>query len=195
MNVCVTFPTNAIAAGTSAEEVSVLLCVAWRSRHGRLSYHDRNDCARVASCATTQWDAAVIHVIYQARDGVLTLRDQPESSLAPTPSPGATPHNPACRPFQTFIRESFGKWIFAPLRALVLLLCCPPFPLSFPLRSLLDVKQTTPRSFRAAAAAARHELLRLDHPLRAGLQHMRRRHSTGTRFDCSTAWKGRGGQI
>jgi hypothetical protein len=65
---------------------------------------------------------------------------------------------------------SFGNWIFAPLRALVLLLCCPPFPLSFPLdRSFLDVNLTTPRSFRAAAAAARHELLRLDYPMHTGL--------------------------
>jgi hypothetical protein len=142
-------------------------------------------------------NAAVIHVIYEARDGVLNSREPNRFQCRPHAAAPAARRNPACRPFQTFIRESFGNGISAPLRALVLLLWWPSLPIFFLPHSFLDVNYTIPRSFsrRRRCRRFRHELLCLDHPLHTGLQHMRRRRSSGTRVDCSATWKGRGGQI
>jgi hypothetical protein len=58
---------------------------------------------------------------------------------------------------------------FCSLARSCVIIVLPSLPIVFSPRSLLDMNLTTPRSFRAAAAAARHELLRLDYPMHTGL--------------------------
>ena len=112
----------------------------------------------------------------------------------------ATPYNPA---FQTFVRESFRNWDwdFASLRArrFCIIVVVPSLPIVF-FPSLvsgckLHINTFLFRAAAAAAVAVRHELLCLDNPMRTGLQHMRRRHSSGTRINCTATRKGRGGKV
>ena len=113
----------------------------------------------------------------------------------------ATPYNPA---FQTFVRDgafATGIGILLPCaRSEVLYYYCGNLPshclfLSLVSGCKLHINTFLFRAAAAAAVAVRHELLCLDNPMRTGLQHMRRRHSSGTRINCTATRKGRGGKV